>query len=247
MSAAPTRPTADRGRSSGPGGVRLTRRPRTGAVPSTVSALLALVLLVGACSGGDDPGTGLGPEAPNLTILSTTTVARSAPPSTDVAVDGATATTSSTGAPTSATTTGAPARAPTTIAVGAGDTTATTMAPATTVDPEGPVVRIGLDAYAFTMEECLFFDGVDVVVTGPGRAPDGTPVYLSMQIDTLRIDIGTDQPSREMEEHWLAGVGAEDDLEVTVDGFLVTVTGTFVSSPGGESVHGELVVDCPLG
>jgi hypothetical protein len=224
-----------------------------------VPALLVLVLLVGACSGDDDTDDGLGPEAPGVTVTSTTGGVVAPSSTTPVAGQDPTTETTVTRPPSTttsgSTTTSAPGdpTATTTTDPGTdgGSTTSTTTTiiprPSTTVDPDGPVVSIGADDYRFTVEECVYYDGVDIAVWGPGEAPDGTPVYLDMQVDTLRIDIGTQERFQEMDNHWLAGVGANDDLVVSVDGFEVTVTGTFVRFPRGDSIDGELVVDCPLG
>lgn len=241
----------------------MNRRPRAISVPRSAPALLALALLIAACSGGDDADSGLGPESPGVTVTSTTGgLAAATTTTTTTLVAGQSPTTETTVAPppsttsAGATTTAAPGSPATTTTDPGGTggrttttttTTTSTLAPPTTVDPDGPVVRIGADDYRFTVEECLYYDGVDIALWGPGEAPDGTPAYLDMQIDTLRIDIGTQERYQGMEEHWLAGVGAHDDLVVSVDGYEVTVTGTFVKEPTGQSVPGELVVYCPLG
>ena len=232
----------------------MTRRLRAIRAPRTATALLALVVLAGACSGGDDTGDGPGPEAPGVTVTSSTgDIPASSTTTAAVAGQEPTPETTSTRPPATATsvpTTTTPGDTTTTTTPGGGtggSTTTTTVATSTTVDPDGPVVRIGADDYRFTVEECVYYDGVDVAVWGPGEAPDGTPAYLDMEIDTLRIDIGTRERFQGMEEHWIAGVGANDDLVVSIDGFEVTVTGTFIKEPTGEVVHGELVADCPLG
>ncbi len=214
-------------------------------------AMAILALVASACSGDDDlasegplTSTGPGPEAPP----GADTVAGSETSTTSPIPD-ETPVTSTTGA-SQTPVTGGDAAATTTTTDGATTVppSTTTPAPTTTYPPStrpaGAFVRIGDDYFTFDADECYIYDGIDAVVSGVGEAPDGTPVFISLLIDTLRVDIGTGEPFVELEEHWAAGTGSGDDMVVTMDNWTVRAEATFVYGPTQRHVPGEFEVEC---
>ncbi len=221
-----------------------------------VLSAFALVLMTAACSGQDEAASDSTLASGTTTAATSTTAAvdetTTSAPTGSIASESTTTAAADTNVADSTTTTGAPAT--TTTTTSSTPTTTTTMAPPTTLTavpittttfagPDGPHVEIGGDIYPFTPDECLVFDGIDAVVTGPGQAPDGTPVYIAFEITDIRINIGTDEFGPLGDEYWVAGASAEDDLEVLVDNFLVTATGTFVDQDGNKQ-DGLLRADC---
>lgn len=222
---------------------------------SPILGLALLTLTVTGCGEGnaipttDSPG----PQAPENAPMTETSIAAVEPGGDQVPAAGGTA----------ATTTTAPAVSPATAAPDPGATSTTSATVATTADPAttapsttappvptGPFVRIGKDFYPFTPDDCLIFDETDVIINGVGEAPDGSPSWVSFDASTdsriwaMRIDIGADDPFQDMEDHWVAGFGAADDMEVIVDDTVVTATGTFVSGLGYDDTEGEFFAEC---
>ena len=214
-------------------------------------AMAVLALVASACSGDDDlaseaplVSTGPGPEAPpgsDTVSESTTTSPVTDGAAPDSTVAGQTPVTG--GDVPAATTTTTVATSSSTVAPSTTDPGPTTTYPPST-RPEGAFVRIGDDYFTFDADECYIYDGIDAVANGAGEAPDGTPVYVSLLIDTLRIDIGTDEPFAELDEHWAAGTGSGDDMVVTMDNWTVRAEATFVYGPTQRHVPGELEVEC---
>jgi hypothetical protein len=219
--------------------------------------LVAVALVASGCGG--DPETGEtvapGPQSPGVTVdrETTTTAETSVGPTTSAATDTTGAGSSGSEAPTT-TMAGAPTttQGTATTTSSSTTTTTTTSAPTSTTEavPAGPFVRIGKDYYPFSPDDCYVFDEADVLINGIGEAPDGSPVWVQFDANTnsgiwaMRIDIGTDDPFEDMEDHWVSGIGTSDDMVVTVDGQVVTATGTFVSGLGYLDTEGEFEAEC---
>lgn len=228
----------------------LTRRNRR-----LLPVLLAVAVVVAGC-GGEPEGSDTvapGPQSPGFTVdrETTTTAETSVGPTTSAATD--TTGTGSSGAEAPTTTAGAPTTTQGTAATTtSAPTTTTSSAPTSTTEaaPTGPFVRIGKDYYPFSPDDCYVFDEADVLINGVGEAPDGSPVWVQFDANTnsgiwaMRIDIGTDDPFEDMEDHWVAGIGTSEDMVVNVDGQLVTATGTFVSGLGHPDTEGEFEAEC---
>jgi hypothetical protein len=97
--------------------------------------------------------------------------------------------------------------------------------------------------YAFAPSTCVIF-GDEVEVGGPGTAPDGGPVFISMDAGegyaNLRIDLGTDDEFTSGSEFMISG-----DLTFALSGSTVSGSAALRNGAGGpDSTEVTFEVDC---
>lgn len=107
-------------------------------------------------------------------------------------------------------------------------------------------VEIGPLSATFVARVCTA-DGSDILVSGPGSAADGTPVYVDLDATgptdgEIRVKVGTDEPFTTGDQELVASnyVGAFD---LTLDGATVAVEGEFTDDAGFTQT-GTMEVSC---
>lgn len=127
-----------------------------------------------------------------------------------------------------------------------------------------PRVDIATDAGAFWFEpsRCSIYEenGHQLYdIAGPGQAPDGQPVFVTIgdedhSTDTgadVRIHVGVDAPFKHGDPAWISNDGQANALRVAksqtaIDGEVITISGVvFGKDHGGQLVvEGPIRVDC---
>lgn len=97
--------------------------------------------------------------------------------------------------------------------------------------------------YSFAPTTCVVYEG-EVEVGGPGTAPDGTPVFVTMSAGegyaNLRIDIGVDDEFSSSDDILISG-----DLDLDLSGSIISGSASLRDGSGGpDSVDVTFEVDC---
>jgi hypothetical protein len=97
--------------------------------------------------------------------------------------------------------------------------------------------------YSFAATTCVQYED-EIEVGGPGTAPDGTPVFVTMSAGegyaNLRIDLGVDDEFTSSDDILISG-----DLEHDASGSVITGSASLRDGSGGpDSVDATFEIDC---
>lgn len=101
------------------------------------------------------------------------------------------------------------------------------------------VLETSAGSYLFTPVSCGIHeeDGVyDILIAGPGKAPDGEAFYFDLSSSEMSIDLGVDVPFKTSDRQIRAGQYVSQPFNIDVSDRIVSVSSLALVDERGQSI-----------
>lgn len=111
------------------------------------------------------------------------------------------------------------------------------------------VLETSVGSYEFTPVSCGIHeeDGVyDILIAGPGTAPDREAFYLDLSSNEMTIELGVDVPFKTSDRQIRAGQYVSQPFSMDVSGRIVSVSSLALVDERGQSLDAKarMRIDC---